>query len=42
MVYSSDDAIREGVEKAMGGTVIYNEIDKAFDEGVAKGLEKVS
>ena len=40
VVYSSDDAIREGVEKAMGGTVIYNEIDKAFDEGVAKGLEQ--
>ena len=39
-VYGDDTAIKEGVEKAMGGTVIYNEIDQAFDEGVEKGIEQ--
>lgn len=40
VVYSKEPAIKEGVESVMGGKVIYDEIDKIFDEGVKSGEQK--
>ena len=37
MACSKEPAIKEGVESVMGGKVIYDEIDKIFDEGVKSG-----
>jgi hypothetical protein len=39
VVYSKEPAIKEGVESVMGGKVIYDEIDKIFDEGVKLGKQ---
>ena len=40
VVYSKEPAIKEGVESVMGGKVIYDEIDRIFDEGVKFGEER--
>ena len=38
----SDDEIRKGVVSFMRGTVILDEYDKLYDEGVEKGIEQNS
>lgn len=40
MACNKEPAIKEGVESVMGGKVIYDEIDKIFDEGVKSGEQK--
>ena len=39
-VYGSNAVITKGVEKIMGGKVIYDEFDKAYDEAIARGTAK--